>query len=160
MTIYRPGNYVPVSLVVEPHFKNRFFYAAETDVITRVVPAVDVKKWLDENPDEMFVLVRRLNRRLNEFLDRNLTFMAGTALSRVAYEIYLEGKKFGTLEAGGLIFIDLNERDIAARTGLTRETVNREIRKLKEVDCVKVERRGISVCDLERLEKKLYKKLL
>lgn len=140
--------------------KNRFFYAADTDVITRVAPSADVVKMLKENPDVMMALLHRVNRGLSEFLDRSLSLMAGNALSRVAYEIYIEAHRFGNNEDGNAKFIDLNERGIAARTGLTRETVNREIKKLKQINAVKIERRGILVTDIAKLEKKLYKKLL
>jgi CRP-like cAMP-binding protein len=113
-----------------------------------------------KNPDVMLALLHRVNRGLDEFLGRAVSLMASSALSRVAYEIYIETKRFGVKEPNDYFFIDVNERDIAARTGLTRETVNREIRKLKDIQAIKVERRGLIVKDLLLLEKKLYKELL
>ncbi len=160
MTVFRPGSFIPISHAIDQPVKNRFFYAADTDVITRVAPTKDVLKMLEDNPDVMMALIHRINRGLNEFLDRSLSLMAGNALSRVAYEIYIEAQRFGVDEPDDAKFIEMNERTIAARTGLTRETVNREIRKLKEISAVKVERKGILVTDFTKLEKKLYKKLL
>lgn len=160
LTVFRPGSFVPISHAINQPVKNRFFYAADTDVVTRVAPTKDVVKMLKDNPDVMMALLHRINRGLGEFLDRSLSLMAGNALSRVAYEIYIEAQRFGTKQPSGAKFIDMNERAIAARTGLTRETVNREIRKLKEISAVKIEHRGILVTDFAKLEKKLYKKLL
>lgn len=160
LTIFRPGSYVPISQAINQKFVNHFYYAADTDVVTRVAPSDDVVVMLLENPDVMLALLHRVNRGLDEFVGRAVSLMASSALSRVAYEIYIETKRFGVQEAKDSYFIDVSERDIAARTGLTRETVNREIRKLKDIRAVKVERRGLIVLDLLLLEKKLYKELL
>lgn len=159
VTVFRPGSFIPVTASSGQNIKDRFYYAAETDVLVKVAPAQDVIKMLNDNPDVMMALVHRLNRALNEFLDRTFSLMTGNALSRVAYEIYIEAKRFGELNDHG-IKIDLSERGIAARTGLSRETVNREIRKIKDIHAVKVERGHIVVTDLTKLETKLYKKLL
>ena len=159
LTVFRPGSFLPIAESIDQPLKNRYFYAAESDVITHVAPKNDVVEMLKKNPDIMMALLHRVNRGLAEFLDRALSLMAGNALSRVGYEIYVEASRFGTDEKTGK-FIEINERTLAARTGLTRETVNREIRKLKQINALKVERRGILVTDMSSLEKKLYKKLL
>jgi CRP-like cAMP-binding protein len=160
MTVFRRGSFIPITESIGQKLKNRFYYAADSEKVeTRVAPDSDVQKMLIDNPDVMLALLHRVNRALDEFLGRALALMASSALSRVAYEIYTEAKRFGIREASDII-ISLNERSIAARTGLTRETVNREIRKLKEIQAVRVERRGIIVTDLTKLETKLYKKLL
>ncbi len=160
LTIFRPGSFVPVAQAINQKTVNRFYYAAETDVTVRIAPTEEVVGLLMENPDIMMSLLHRVNRALDEFLGRAVSLMASSALSRVAYEIYVETTRFGKLEDSGNYFIEVNERNIAARTGLTRETVNREIRKLKDLEAVAVERRGLVVKDLQLLEKKLYKELL
>jgi len=151
---------VPIAQAINQKTVNRFYYAADTDVTVRIAPTIDVVEMLHKNPDIMMALLHRVNRGLDEFLGRAVSLMASSALSRVAYEIYIETTRFGKLEESGNYYIDVNERNIAARTGLTRETVNREIRKLKDIDAVAVERRGLVIKDLQLLEKKLYKELL
>lgn len=160
LTIFRPGSFLPIAQAIDQETVNRFYYAADTDVCTHIVPKNEVITMLLDNPDVMMALLHRVNRGLDEFLGRAVSLMASSALSRVAYEIYIETTRFGVLEETGYYFIDVNERNIAARTGLTRETVNREIRKLKLINALQVERRGLVVKDLELLEKKLYKELL
>lgn len=159
LTIFRPPSFLPIAQAINQKTINRFYYAAETDVIVRRAPTQKVVEMLKENPDVMMKLLLRVNRALDEFLGRAVSLMASNALSRVAYEIYIETTRFGTKEDDHYL-INLTERNIAARTGLTRETVNREIRKLKQMNAVQVERRGIIVKDLRYLEKKLYKELL
>lgn len=160
MTVFRPGSFLPVAQAINQRTVNRFYYGAETDIKVRKAPTEAVVKMLNENPDIMMALLHRVNRGLDEFLGRAVSLMASNALSRVAYEIYIEAKRFGAQTDGEQIIIEMSERHIAARTGLTRETVNREIRKLKELNALSVERGKLIIKDLTLLEKKLYKELL
>jgi CRP-like cAMP-binding protein len=160
LTMFRPPSFLPISQAINQKTINRFYYAADTDLVVKRAPAHKVVAMLHENPDVMMSLLLRVNRALDEFLGRAVSLMASNALSRVAYEIYIETTRFGIPDKDGHYLIEITERNIAARTGLTRETVNREIRKLKEMNAVVVERRGIVVKDISYLEKKLYKELL
>lgn len=160
MTIFRPGSFLPVAQAIDQRTVNRFYYGAETDIKVRKAPTNDVVNMLNNNPDIMMALLHRVNRGLDEFLGRAVSLMASNALSRVAYEIYIEAKRFGIPHEDECILIEMNERQIAAKTGLTRETVNREIRKLKDLHAVAVERGKIIIKDMSLLEKKLYKELL
>lgn len=160
LTMFRPPSFLPIAQAINQKTINRFYYAAETDVIARKAPTSKVVEMLEKNPDVMMALLLRVNRALDEFLGRAVSLMASNALSRVAYEIYVETTRYGKQVEDGHYLIEINERNIAARTGLTRETVNREIRKLKDMDAIQVERRGLVIKDLGYLEKKLYKELL
>ncbi len=159
LNIFRPGTFWPVAQAIGQKRINRFYYAADTDVVVRVAPTKDVVDMLMKNPDIMMGLLQRVNLGLDEFLGRAVSLMASNALSRVVYEIFVEASRI-TDGKNGEFWISLSERGIAARTGLTRETVNREIRKLKDLKAVRVERGGLVIMDLALLEKKLYKELL
>ncbi len=160
LNIFRPGSFLPVSQAINQRTVNRFYYATETDVRAHKAPTVEVEAMLYENPEVMMALLQRVNRGLDEFLGRAVSLMASNALSRVAYEIFIECKRYGILNKNKHFVIEMSERNIAGRTGLTRETVNREIRKLKQFEAVEVERGRIIIKDLKLLEKKLYKELL
>jgi DNA-binding transcriptional ArsR family regulator len=108
----------------------------------------------------MMALLRRVYIGLDEMLGRIVTLVASNAYGRVIYEVVVATKRFGKLEKDDCYFVDVNEKALAARTGLSRETVNREIRKLKDAGLLEVERRGLVVKNLPALEKKLYKELL
>jgi len=160
MNIFRAGSFLPVHVAIGQPEVNRYYYAADTDIKVHVAPKKEVTRMLYDNPDTMMALLHRVNMGLDEFLGRAVSLMASSALSRVAYEIFIEAKRYGQKNTDGKYHIELNERNIAARTGLTRETVNREIRKLKDIKAVSIERRGIVVDNLALLETKLYKELL
>ena len=48
--------------------------------------------------------------------------------------------------------LSVSELDLAARAGMSRETVNREIHKIKKDKLVKIEKNRIIVSDLAALE--------
>lgn len=160
LTMFRPGSFLPIADAFNQDLKNCFYYSPEGEAVLRVAPKQEVYDFLTKNPEVVFDSLRRINRRLIEFQNRSLSLMAGNASSSVAYEIYVEASRFGSEDdKKGSISINLTEKGIASRCGLTRETVNREIRKLKDNNLVIVERNGLVVIDLAGIEKRLYKKL-
>jgi CRP-like cAMP-binding protein len=76
--------------------------------------------------------------------------MADSARSRVLYELLIECRRFGIQRGHGVV-VSLNESDIAAHAGLARETVSRELGRLKDEDVVSVIKQEIFVNDLEKL---------
>lgn len=74
----------------------------------------------------------------------------GNARSRVIFELIVESKRFGTKDTQACT-LGLTEGALAQRTGLTRETVNRELRKLKEEGMITY-RKGLIVNNLKALE--------
>jgi CRP-like cAMP-binding protein len=51
--------------------------------------------------------------------------------------------------------LHIMEREIGARAGLTRETVSRELRKLKDEALISVSKQGIVLHDSVKLQHKL-----
>lgn len=158
LTTFKPGSFFPISQAIQEKMINHYFYIADTDVIVRRAPAQLVVEYLEENPDVMMALLRRVYSGLDEMLGRVVTLMATNALGRVVYELFTATRRFGVKENDHYV-VDINEVGLAARTGLSRETVNREISKLKRQDLIEVERRGIIVKDLGALERRIYREI-
>lgn len=135
--------------------KNKYFYAAETAVQVRVAPPEDVLRFLRDNPDVLFDLLSRLYKGTEGLLGRIVQLMAGTARTRLVYELVIETRRFGTMQADGSYRIDISEADLAARSGMSRETVSREFSKLAREGLVRGGRDGIFVCDLTTLAAKI-----
>jgi CRP-like cAMP-binding protein len=81
--------------------------------------------------------------------------MAGSAYARLITEVLITAKRFGERKANDSIVSSLSETDLAMRAGLTRETVSREMKRLKEKGLVEVRRNEIMVPDLAKLEEEL-----
>lgn len=71
------------------------------------------------------------------------------------YELLIECRRFGDKQTDGSCRIALKETELAARAGLTRETVSREMQKLVAEGLVMAGRSGIVVTGIDALEKKL-----
>jgi CRP-like cAMP-binding protein len=135
--------------------KNKYFYAAETVVQVRVAPPDDVVRFLQSNVDVLMVLVARLYQNNEGLLGRVVQLMSGSARTRLIYELVIEARRFGELLSTGEYRLDLSEADLAARSGMSRETVSREFSKLAREGLVRGTRQGMIVNDLGGLVAKI-----
>lgn len=154
LNIFKPPAFFPMSLAVNK-VANPYIYEAETDIEVHQVPANDALEFLKANPDVVLDLLARVYRGVDGLLGRIAALMSGTARSRLIYELVLEAKRFGKTLANGSCRLNINEKDIGSRAGLSRETVSREIRKLKDEKAVSISPRGIVIQNVDSLELKL-----
>ncbi|HEY1063898.1 MAG TPA: Crp/Fnr family transcriptional regulator [Candidatus Saccharimonadales bacterium] len=151
INIFQPPSFFPMSWALN-HTPNRFFYKTETEVELHVVPVSVALELLEQNPDVTIDLLRRLYTGLEGMYGRLLHLMAGTAKSRLVYELIIECHRFGEKQADGSCVLRVSETDLAARSGLSRETVSREMRKVKEHDGVTISKNSIRIKDIAALE--------
>lgn len=154
LNVFKPEAFFPMSLAINGG-TSQYIYEAETDIKVRRVAADSVIAFIKANPDVMYDLLSRLYRGIDGLLGRMVHRMADTANGRLAYEIVIEARRFGVEVADGSYLLDINEKALAARAGLTRETVSREIHKLKEADELEVQSKGILVKDIEAVERRV-----
>lgn len=154
VNIFKAGSYFPMSWALN-HSKHTYFYKTEEPSEVHVVPTEAAIDFLKANPDVMLDLLSRIYRGMDGLLGRLVNLMSGTALSRLIYELVIECRRFGRLERDGKYVLSITEVDLAARAGLSRETVSREMKKIKEQGLVEVMDRHITITDLKALEGKL-----
>ncbi len=134
---------------------NRYFFEAIEETTVRCAPPDDCVGLVKNNPDILFDLLSRVYRGTDGVLERMMYLMVNSAEKRVLFELLTEHKR----NIGGKKIksvINLSESELAVHTGLARETVNRQIRKLKQNGSVKVEKEGIVINDARKLEALLY----
>lgn len=134
---------------------NPYVYEAETDIDVRQAPVEDAVKFLKDNPDVTFDLLSRVYRGTDGLLGRMAHLMASSAKSRLMYELIIEAQRFGAKQDDNSHILTIHEKDLAARAGLSRETVSREMTKLKDKNLVEITNKTIIVKDLIALQKKL-----
>jgi len=155
LNIFKEPAFFPMSLAIHPEMPNQFTYEAETRVQVRQAPAADVVAFLHDNPDVLFDLLSRVYRGVEGLLGRTAHLMGGSARSRLIYELLLEARRFGTKQPDKSMLLSVNESQIGARAGLTRETVSRELRTLKADGIVGVSPKGVQLLDVAALENRL-----
>ncbi len=155
--IYKSGSFLPISESLDMELTNYFYYSSIYNVTTYKIPKQKIINFINDNPDIAIVLAKRLYLGLNDFLMRATTMMAGNAFDRVVYELYCE-LSHNKKDLTDNIPVSSNEKYIAAKTGLSRETVNRVIRRLKDMDCVEVANGKLIVKDYKKIKNWVHKR--
>lgn len=154
VNVFKPPAFFPMSWAIN-RSSNKFFFKTESETELHIVPADDALEFLKANPDVMLDLLSRLYRGMEGLLGRVVHLMSGTARSRLIYELIIECRRFGKPSKGGSYELSVSEVDLAARSGLSRETVSREIHKLKQRRWVDVDASNIVIKDIALLEQAL-----
>lgn len=154
LNIFKPPAFFPMSIAIN-QTANPYVYEAETDVVIRQAPAEAAVMFIKDNPDVMYDLLKRLYSGVDGLLQRMSLLMGGSAKSRLLYELILEARRFGESSDDGTSLLAVSEKTLGARAGLSRETVSREVQKLKRDDLIEVRANGILVKDMQALEVKL-----
>lgn len=155
LNIFKPPAFFPMSLAINK-VVNPYIYEAASDIAIHQAPAPEVVEFLQTNPDVMFDLLSRLYRGTDGLIGRIVQLMAGSAQSRLIYELILEARRFGVYDDNKVgCSLKITEKDLGTHAGMSRETVSREIQKLKSEGFLATDRKGIHIINMEKLEKKL-----
>jgi CRP-like cAMP-binding protein len=154
LNVFKPPAFFPMSQVMNDT-ANNYIYEAETDVELHQVPAADAIAFIKDNPDVLYDLLSRVYRGVDGLLGRMAHLMASSAGSRVVYELLVDARRFGKQQPDGSYLIGLSEKDLGSRAGLTRETVSREVGKLKKAGLLAPTAKGLTIISIDGLEKQL-----
>ncbi len=154
LSVFKPPAFFPMSLAINKE-PNPYIYEADSDIEIRQAPAEEVTIFLKANPDVLFDLLSRVYKGVDGLLGRMTYLMAGSARSRLIYELLIEVRRFSTVQDDGSYVLTISEKDLGARAGLSRETVSREIHKLKTDNLIEAHGKSIIINNLEILEQKL-----
>lgn len=155
LNVFKPPAFFPMSLAINK-VPNPYIYEAETDIEIRQAPAGEVVTFLKENPDVLFDLLSRVYKGVDGLLGRMTHLMASSAKGRLMYELLIACRRFGT-ENDGSCSMTINEKELAARAGLSRETVSREMNKLIKDKLATLQAGTVTIPDLSAFEEKLGK---
>jgi len=153
LTIYGPKMFFPVAPLVDR--PSQFIYEAETDIEVRQAPLKATVEFLKANPELVYGLLGQLHNRVEDILTRMSHLMASSAKKRLVYELVAECQNFGIPQTDDSYYLAISEKDIGARAGLSRETVSREINKLKREKLVEVRPSNIAILSITELKKHL-----
>jgi CRP-like cAMP-binding protein len=153
VNVFNPRAFFPMSYVVN-RTPNEYFFEATKDITIRQAPIDASLNFLTTNPDVLFDLLSRVFSGTDGVLRRLAHLMGGTAMSRLIFELIISCRRVGKA-SNGEYRVMLKETELATRTGLTRETVNRQLRILKDQGLVEMIQGGLAIKKLDELERKL-----
>lgn len=149
-----PPAFFPLSLVINTA-STRYIYEASTDITIHQAPIEAVREFLDAHPKVVLDLLSHLYTILDMVLERMVHYITSNAKSRLIYALISECKEFGTRNSDGTYHIDVNEKELGSRAGLSRETVSREAQTLKKIGLLEVHHHYMIIRDIAQLEKYL-----
>jgi CRP-like cAMP-binding protein len=158
VNIFKPPAFFPMSWVINKT-PNSYFYKTEEETEVHLVPAEKALEFLQANPDVVLDLLSRVYKGMDGLLGRVVHLMSGTARSRLIYELIIECRRFGVTKNNTKYSLSTNEVDLAARSGLSRETISREMQKLKQNDWIELTSKAITVTNISLLEQALGSEL-
>lgn len=154
VNVFKPPAFFPMSLAINKK-QNPYIYEAETDIEIHQVPAGEVVTFVKDNSDVMYDLLSRVYSGIDGILGRMVHLMTGNARSRLIYELIIDADRFGTMQKDGSCLLAIHEKDLGIRAAISRETVSREMNKLKAEAIIEISNKGILIRNLEAFKSKL-----
>ncbi|MGB2787501.1 MAG: Crp/Fnr family transcriptional regulator [Candidatus Saccharimonadaceae bacterium] len=158
VNVFRAGAYFPMSWAINKE-PNQYFFEASTSSNVRIAPPGEVTSFLHKNPEILYDLLRRVFVGTEVLQRRMAHLMAGDANSRTLFELIVQCRRFGQLQPDGSYILPIHEQELARRAGLSRETTNRILTKLKKAGLLGVTHKALSVRNLAEIERELGTKL-
>ena len=142
----------PFSL--EPGLESNDFALARSRVVLRVLQKSDFLNWLRTMPELAVSFAGQISTKLNEADNRIADLALSDARTKLVSELMRLGRKRGEeFENQIVIGTKLTHEQLAAMTGLARETVTRELKKLRRDKVVALDRRRHIVVDKNESQK-------
>lgn len=150
LNIFKPGSFFPMSWAINKN-ENLYFFEALTDLECRIAPVAEVVELLKTNSDITIDLLSRVYRGTDGLLKRIAELMVGTARTRLTLELLISANRFGKINDDGSVRINTKTTELAQRTGLARETISRELKKLEQEKIISHIKSQIIIKDLALL---------
>lgn len=134
---YRPGSVFPLMVVLAEE-ANRFYFETTSSVELKTAPVGRVLGFIKQNPELGWEFLQRFSRAINGLALRLEETLSQKTEGRVAHLLLYLAQKFGTEVKGkGVVMgLKLTHRDIASFIGVSRETVSRELSRLRTLGLI------------------------
>ncbi len=153
VNMFKPPAFFPMSWALNGT-RNTYFFSALTDIRAAEASPEETKKFLEENADVAVDLLSRVYKGTDGLLRRLVLASSGLASTRLIFELIIEAYRFGTPQKDGRVLVKVQRGSLAARAGLARETVSRELHRLEAAGLAELVRGGVLVY-IETLEARL-----
>lgn len=154
INIFRNPAYIPMPWAIGRQ-KNVYFFDAIEDAVLRCAPREAVVAFVEQNPDVLMGLLKRLYSGLDGFMMRMVYLMKSTARERLVYELLILSKRAKPGSKQTEVVLPVKSYQLSSYCGLTPETVSRELKQLKNQQLVTLQGGNIIVKSIAALEAEL-----
>jgi len=146
LNIFKPGSYFSMMWAIGD-IPNDYYFQAMTPVEVWLAPKADLVGYLKKEPEVLFELTRRILIGLAGTLRSTELLLFGKASDKIYAVLVTLAKRFGQpgKNKETVIQLPLTHQDIANLTGLTRETVSLEIKRLERKGTIGYQKKLIFV---------------
>lgn len=155
LNIYREYALLPMSLIF--NIQNKYTFSALTDVQGYFAPEKDFEQFVKRNPTVLFDLLKRIYQGLDGFFMLFVALLLGNAFYRILTQLIIYAKRFGQKNQKIITFDwHLTHHQLASQTGLARESVTKEIKKLQDKGLIGYSGKKLFIYDLAKLEEECF----
>lgn len=155
MNLFKPKAFFPMMWALNDS-PNRYYFEAVDHVTVHIAPRSEVVQFIKNESDVLFDLTSRIFKGLHGLLARMEYLMTGNARAKVIFTILNTAYRFSDANKSMKnISLRMTHKDLAAISGVTRETFSREIKKLEDQNLIVLENHFISIPSLDALEEEL-----
>ncbi|HEV2403515.1 MAG TPA: Crp/Fnr family transcriptional regulator [Candidatus Saccharimonadales bacterium] len=149
--ILGPGNIFPIIWAFKGA-RRGLFYEAVDSVLLWMLPVAQFRRITNSSLDTAQLLTSQLIEQLDMYIHRLNNLGYKRARDRIIYRLLVLALRFGVKRADGvLINVKLTQQDIAESINVARESVARELERLKAQHILSYDKRLIVIHDLEQL---------
>ena len=155
VNIFKPHAFFPMSWAMN-NTPNNYFFDGMTEVDALRVSKEAAQDFIKSNPDVLYDLLSRVYSGTDGLLMRMMYLMSGDAYTRLVAELVIQAKRLGRkANAGSSLEVLISEKELAAQSGMTRETVSRAMKMLRDRGLVLFTASTLVIKDLGKLEDEL-----
>lgn len=158
VNIFRGTSLFPLTTILSKSVNN-YFYEASDDIKVRIAPIDELRAFFNKNPEIVYDLLSITHQAMESMMQRMTYAMGSNAYNRLLYELINECNQSKTSKPQEVIKLKLHEYELAEQTGLSRETTNRVLKKLKAKGWVSVSRKFITINKFKPLKNELGTKI-
>jgi len=147
-------SFFPMSLVLNSSL-TAYIYEVEEDAMLKVIKKEKVLDFLKQDHFALLDLFSNLYHILDKSISRYVNVATKNAKARLIFSIIDECRKFAVIDKKQAYVLRVSERELAASSGLSRETVSREMILLKSQKLISSRRNTVTVPSLHTLEEYL-----
>ncbi len=154
LNLFKPGSFFPLmnGLLDLP---NTYAFVCVTECQGFKAPLSKVKEYLQSDPTVAYSVMLRLLSGLHGMLQKTEKLMQGDAASLLIQTLLILSERFPDSSNERTIHIALTHQQLAELTGLSRETVTRELSHLRQEKLIEISQHRIRLLNIDALQSKV-----
>ena len=155
LNIYNAYSLFPMSSIF--NIQNKYAFKSLTETQGYFAPKKHFERFIIKNPTVLFDLLKRVYQGLDGFFMLSEALLSGNSFYRVLTQLIIYTRRFGQKNHNIITFDwHLTHRQLASQTGLARESVTRQIKKLQNKGLIGYSGKKIFIYDLSKLEEECF----